>query len=71
MSYRECFRLLRKTRQASFVSFSFHYCFPSPWLNLKFNICDAANALIRRANTDGLRSVITLNIHVLLFFIKI
>ncbi len=68
MSYRECFRLLWKTRQASFVSFSFHYCFPSPWLNLKFNICVAANALIHQANADGLRSVITLNIHVLLFF---
>lgn len=68
MSYRECFRLLRKTRQAPFVSFSFHYCFPPPWLNPKFNICDAANALIHRANADGLRSVITLNIHVLLFF---
>lgn len=68
MSYRECFRLLRKTRQAPFVSFSFHYYFPPPWLNLKFNICDAANALIHRANADGLRSVITLNIHVLLFF---
>lgn len=68
MSYRECFRPLRKTRQASFVSFSFHYYFSSPWPKLNFNICGAASALIHRANADGLRSVITLNIHVLLFF---